>query len=292
MSSKKQLRKLRAHLDDRLRVVDLLLEQILLKLDQPSGTSPVTSPVTPPDNFVSDADWHRYMGTFPGDTRDNTDPPQVNSGMTGKKLTDGTSLGRVYSQTGSIIERWVLNDPASIREQTTVQLFKIDDLTPASRLADTSDLGTGYIANSVAAARHASNAFDYLQIPSSGPGTPPPGTLTRYYTLSELTIDAGGNTTATTDMGRLYREIHTDSNGREVWSDHYVLYAGYNGPKLATVAAPRIDLQIDRQTTGIPASVSDFLTVQRAKLATEHPTEPNAFKYAHVFLTWNPLPSP
>ena len=265
-----QLQSLREDLDARLARIDASLAQILNRLD-----------VDDQPGSVSDEVWAAYMKPLE-DTLAGmvpiAGPPELNSGVSGKKNTNQQELGRVYAQPGSVVERWLLASPSSARDEGVVFFNLITPGVNEDRMGVHDPLGSN-----LQSGKQATNEFDFYDIPQSGTGTPPQGTVIRYYKLSTVTISANGNTT--TESGRMYREIHVDSQGREVWSDHWVLWPNYIRPRLAdpNLNISQIDLKQERDDNNAPASVDAFLSTQRDRQAEITGT----YLYAHVFLEWD-----
>lgn len=263
-----------AGMDERLRHIEALL----------TSTSTVSADEP---GVVSDAAWAAHVAPQRAAAQLPPAPPQLFDGVDTLRLPDNTELGRMYTEVaGSTTERWLLADPAMAREQASVFVDKLDPNLDPAKKSNTHDLGTGYTATTAPNAGQAIDTFGYTAIPNVGSGAPPSGVVVRFYALKTITLS--GPPPTVTESGRLYREVYVNSNGDEVWSDHWVLWPAFDAPKVADpiTGTPAVRMQVDRLTTGVPASADAFFATERAREAAN----PGNYRYAYVAFTWLDFP--
>lgn len=204
----------------------------------------------------------------------STGSPQIHGGIDTIRLSDDSELGRIYcDDNATTIERFVIKAAAGFREADTLTYADIeaDPTYDDDRLEDEHDLETGFTHSNQPASVFASDSYTITGVPSSGTGAPPSGVFRRYYKLKKVT-------TTETDCGELYREWFINPAGREVWVDHWVMYANYEPPD----APSGVKLKLIKQSTGIPASADAFFTAVHAFEAETSST----CSYCNLQLEW------
>lgn len=260
---------LQAHLD----TLSATLTRIEGKVDALSNV-PAPTPADPMAAYL--ADLERFRARVKAE-QPLLNPPQIHGGINTFRIgTD--NIGRVYcdQQTNPIVERFVIEAVTAVREASALRYVElaVNPQYDDDRLDDDHDLGTGYNHTDDPASVFSSDSYSYIGVPTEGTGAPPSGVFRRYYKLKRLV----GSPPTETDSGELYREWYVNGQGNEVWVDHWVLYPAYLAPDVDN----NVELKVEYQSTGIPASAQAFFDDVNEFIDNN----PGTYSYCNLVLEW------